>query len=398
MQKVWYRKSKNAWFATILEAGQQRQLRLVTAANDKHGRKLAEDQLLKELAARDYSIEKESTAEAVPSWATVRHVVAAFLTHSRGEHAAETADWYRNLLAPFVDRFGKVRVARLRKKHVHAWIKDKGYNPTSASKAIGALKRAFNWAVEEEHIPRNPVAHVAKPKPLTRDRTLTPGERQLILSKVVGPAFRRFVDAMTLTGCRPGEAARVAAADVDPAAGTWTLKKHKTARKTGKPRVVYLPPEAVELTRELTAVNPTGPLFLNSRGKPWTRNAVRIRFRNLRKKFPELAGIVAYSYRSSFATDALESGVPTGRPATKSESTAGRSATITLRPHSTIRAKSSRTVCRRPRASERSSSAAALALKSPATAAARYRRSASANARLASRRSLNGQFIEAGSG
>lgn len=69
-------------------------------------------------------------------------------------------------------------------------------------------------------------------------------------------------------------------------------------------------PEALELTRELIARHPEGPLFLNSRGKPWTCNAVRIRFRNLRKRHPELKGIVAYSYRSSFATDALESGVP----------------------------------------------------------------------------------------
>ena len=167
MQKVWYRKSKHAWFATILEGGGQKQIRLVTAPNDKAGRQLAEDQLLKELAARDYSIEKEASVEAVPAWATVKHVVTAFLKHSRGEHAAETADWYRNLLTPFVTMFGKLRVARLRRKHVKAWIKDKGYNPTSSSKAIGALKRAFNWAVEEEHLPRNP-------SPTSRSRRRSP--------------------------------------------------------------------------------------------------------------------------------------------------------------------------------------------------------------------------------
>jgi hypothetical protein len=42
MQKAWYRSSKNAWFATILEAGRQKQIRLVTAPNDKDGKKLAE--------------------------------------------------------------------------------------------------------------------------------------------------------------------------------------------------------------------------------------------------------------------------------------------------------------------------------------------------------------------
>src|SRR3954447_16375876 len=107
MQKVWFRKSKNAWFATILEGGRQKQIRLVNAPNDKHGRRLAEDQLLKELAARDYSAEKEAEADAVPSWATVAHVVNAFLKHSRAEHSAETADWHGYLLTPFLTMFGR---------------------------------------------------------------------------------------------------------------------------------------------------------------------------------------------------------------------------------------------------------------------------------------------------
>jgi integrase len=88
------------------------------------------------------------------------------------------------------------------------------------------------------------------------------------------------------------------------------LATHKTAKKTGKPRLIHLPPEALELTKALMVKLQQGPLFRNSRGEPWTRNAVRIRFRNLRKKHPELKGIVAYTYRGSFATDALEAGVP----------------------------------------------------------------------------------------
>lgn len=310
MQKVWYRTSKQAWFATILEGGRQKQIRLLKATNDKHGRRMAEDLLLKELAARDYSAEKEADATTVPSWATVRHVVDAFFKYSRREHAAETAAWHQYILNPFVATYGKLRVTRLRKKHVLAWVKAKGYNPASANRAIGVLKRAFNWAVEEELLPRNPVAHVRKPAALTRDRTLTPDERQLVLRSIKGPAFRRFVTALTLTGCRPGEVARVTAADVDRKAGLWVLDKHKTARKTGKPRIVYLSDEALAMTLELAAEHPEGPLFLNSRGRPWTRNALRIRFRNLRKKHPELKGVVCYTYRSSFATDLLEAGTP----------------------------------------------------------------------------------------
>lgn len=309
MQKVWYRTSKNAWFTTLLEAGRQKQLRLVNAPNDKHGKKLAEAQLVQELAARNVTPEAEGSPDT-PACLTVAHILKGFLKHSREEHEATTADWYEDLLQGFLKLYGKLRYTKLRKKHVRKWLAESGYNPTSANKALGAVKRAFNWAVEEEHIPKSPIAHLRKPKPLTRDRTLTAEERALILSSIRDQVFRTFVSAMTLTGCRPGEVGRVTAADVDLLQGLWILKKHKTATKTGKPRLVHLCPEALTLTQALMAKNPDGPLFLNSRGVPWTRNAVRIRFRRLRKKHPLLKGVVAYTYRGSFATDALEAGIP----------------------------------------------------------------------------------------
>lgn len=315
MQKVWHRTQTGWWYASLKEGGTYRQVKLVRAPDDKHGKKLAEAQLVQELALKQH-VEEGDTGGGNVGWVTVAHVVNAFLKHSDAEHEPATARWHRDLLGPFRDMWGKLRIARLRKKHVRQWLAAKGYNPTSANKALGAAKRAFNWAVEEEHIPKNPIAHVKKPKALTRDRTLKPEERDLILSSIRDAAFRRFVDALTLTGCRPGEVARVTAADFDPAAETWTLRKHKTAKKTGRPRVVYLCPEALALTRELAALNTEGPLFLNFKGRPWTRNAVRIRFRRLREKHPELKGIIAYTYRSSFATDALASGVEDSTVAT----------------------------------------------------------------------------------
>ncbi len=307
MKKVWHRTFDGWWYLTLMQGGNRQQIKLVKGPDDHATKVTAERQAIQELASRQQA---EDSGDKAPSWATAGHVIRAFLKHSTEEHTPETAIWYRNLLTPFIQLHGKVRLVRLRKQHVRAWLAEKGYNPTSANRAVGALKRAFNWAVEEEHIPRNPLAHVRKPKSLVRDRTLTPEERHLILGSIRGPSFRTFVNAMTLTGCRPGEVARVTAEDVDLERGLWILKKHKTAKKTGKPRLVYLCPEALELTRLLMAENPMGALFLNSRKKPWTRNAVRIRFRNLRKRHPELQGIVAYSYRSSFATDALEGGVP----------------------------------------------------------------------------------------
>src|SRR5437867_429533 len=65
-----------------------------------------------------------------------------------------------------------------------------------------------------------------------------------------------------------------------------------------------------KLTEQLVAEHPDGPIFRNRFGLPWSNNAIRTRFIRLRKKFPELTGVVAYSYRHTFATDGLVNGVP----------------------------------------------------------------------------------------
>jgi site-specific recombinase XerD len=70
-----------------------------------------------------------------------------------------------------------------------------------------------------------------------------------------------------------------------------------------------LPPALVALCRQLAARHPEGPLFRNSRGTAWTRNAIRCRFRRLRGKLELGPGVVAYSYRHTFATEGLGAGV-----------------------------------------------------------------------------------------
>lgn len=71
-----------------------------------------------------------------------------------------------------------------------------------------------------------------------RTRVLTADERTAILAAIGDQPFRDFVSAMLETGCRPGEVSRVTAADVNLDLGVWVLEKHKTRKKTGKPRVI----------------------------------------------------------------------------------------------------------------------------------------------------------------
>lgn len=98
------------------------------------------------------------------------------------------------------------------------------------------------------------------------------------------------------------------------------IRKGKTTRKTGRKRVIPLTEALAATLRPLAARYAEGPILRNTRGEPWTENAVNTQMRRLRgrleragKETPEL---VPYSLRHLFATDALDSGVPLATLAT----------------------------------------------------------------------------------
>jgi integrase len=157
----------------------------------------------------------------------------------------------------------------------------------------------------------NPIKGIDKGAILPRERLVKPEERRLILSAVKDRAFKLVLFALGSTGARPWEIRRVSTAEFVPA-GLWVFppRKHKTGKKTRRPRVAYLTPPMITLCKRLAEKYPEGPLFRNTRGRPWTANALRCRFRRLRDKFPALAGVTAYCYRHTYCTDGLLNGVP----------------------------------------------------------------------------------------
>src|SRR4029077_20198190 len=70
-------------------------------------------------------------------------------------------------------------------------------------------------------------------------------------------------------GARPGELCRATIADVDRINRVITLKEHKTARKTGKPRRIPIGRKFGELLDQAIGNRTEGPVFLSPRGKQW---------------------------------------------------------------------------------------------------------------------------------
>jgi integrase len=140
-----------------------------------------------------------------------------------------------------------------------------------------------------------------------RERTVSPEERATIRAAIEGPLLD-YLDALTWTGARPGEIMRLEASHIDFSEGVASLRG-KTTDATGELITFPLVPPMLALCRLLAEQNPKGPLFRNAEGNPWTPNAVRCRMRRLRDKL-KIKGVTAYTFRHSFATDALERGVP----------------------------------------------------------------------------------------
>jgi len=225
-------------------------------------------------------------------------------------HDVNTYWGYRDFLQDFCEMYGTLLGKALKPLHVTRWLDAHPGWKGSRRNAVIAVKRAFNWADAEGLLQPNPIKAVKKPPQRHRDRVLSDEERKEMLAAIKDRQFREFVFAMMETGARPGEVRKVTAAHVNLELGVWVFKDHKTAKRTGKPRIIYLNEAMVELTRKLVEKYPEGPLFRGPRSKRgFTRSGIRCRFKRLREKLPHLKGVISYTARHSFATQALVNGV-----------------------------------------------------------------------------------------
>jgi integrase/recombinase XerD len=306
--KPWFRKSRNAWF--VEKGGRQHIL-------GKHPKVAPPPKKIKgewkpplEILDAFYNLMARDPANLhQPCRLSVAAVCDLFLLYSEKHNMPELFRWYRYFLQSFCNQFGRLSALDVKPFHVTQWLDDNPSWTTGRRNVVICLKRAFNWCEAEGILPVNPVKKVRKPPAKARDRILSEEERTQVLTAIKDQQFRDFDFALTETGCRPGEVRRITAADVNLEQGVWILHEHKNRKKTGKPRIVYLTKGMIQLTRRLMAKHPAGSLFRGPRlGRPFTANAIRCRFRELRKKLPHLQGVVAYCYRHSYATDALASG------------------------------------------------------------------------------------------
>jgi integrase len=200
----------------------------------------------------------------------------------RANAAPQTVEWYRYRLQLFVDHLSvrdleALQADELKRSHVTEWMN--GYpHLSSGSKRnlCRAVQRVMNWSAEQELIRHNPLARMRKPKAGKRERVILDAEWADILSLVPDGDLRDLLVVTWETGCRPQESLIVEARHVDLTNERWVFPVAES--KTDLPRVVYLTDRALEITKRRMLRCPAGPIFRNSRGQPWTTDAVNCAF------------------------------------------------------------------------------------------------------------------------
>jgi integrase len=162
-----------------------------------------------------------------------------YLEQARRDLSARSYETVSCILGRFGAACGRLSLGECRPFDLQCWLNEQTEYRSEwyVRCVLLTIKRAFNWALEMELVHRNPFAKMRIRGCPKRRRPMTDDEFQTLL-RGSDPTFRRFLLVLKFTGCRPGEATSMRWSEVRFDEGSIVLREHKTARKTGRPRVI----------------------------------------------------------------------------------------------------------------------------------------------------------------
>lgn len=216
---------------------------------------------------------------------------------------------YADRLKWLVKTFGSVPVATLDAATIEAELRGTGWKANTRRQTGDVITSFVRWCGRAEF-------RIRKPPVETRgdEYLLTPEEAAKLLDYAEGD-FGPYLRVLWLTGCRPGEARAMTCENVNWAAGVCVLKHHKTAKKTGKPRLIPLSPDALAVLATQRERYGRGHLFRSDGTNPYRMWEVCRLMRGLRKVCGLRRETICYGCRHSFATTLVKKGHSTARVA-----------------------------------------------------------------------------------
>ena len=295
--KPWWRGQTGWWMVKV----NGKQIKLIEGPKDENHRLLAEEKFA--------DLRKLHRTSPQSAFARTADVIDAYLVWSRDNLAADTHRINLYYLQLFAEVCGEKTARELIPYDVETWVSSKKaadeWGDTTAYNAKKAAFRVFSWAKQMKLVSENPLAGLPRPKPKPRQRAITDAEFWKLYENAGGPA-RDILLALYLTGARPKEIRDLRWTSVHD--DRWVLPEHKTATKTGRPRVIFLDEMMKAMMQRLNG-NGHSHVFLNTEGQPWTMNALRLQVSRIRKKLDLPNDITAYLCRHGFGTRAILNGV-----------------------------------------------------------------------------------------
>ncbi|MFM5893031.1 MAG: tyrosine-type recombinase/integrase [Novosphingobium sp.] len=226
------------------------------------------------------------------------------------------------------DPIAKVKLDRLRRRHVADWRKRLEEKPALVSRhkkaapivrdrAASTVNRdmaAFRAALSKVLARGAPNSEAAWQEALKavpnadgrRTLYLDRNQRRKLLAKIDAEAAP-FVRALCLLPLRPGALAALKVGDFDRRTAELTIGKDKT----GKARRIQLPAEATALlTAQAKNKLPAATLFMRGNGKAWDKNSWKLPIAAAVKAAGLPGDATAYTLRHSTITDLVSAGLP----------------------------------------------------------------------------------------
>ena len=252
----------------------------------------------------------------------VEEACKRYVTDRRSEKGDATAKDAEGRFKRLVygTKFGRIKLSALRTAHITDWRnaqverdddEDQDDDPDaerrakdSANRNFATLKAALNLAYRMGLVASTAQwdrVDAFKGVSKRRDVSLNMTDRKKLIAAAT-PDLTTFLQAMLLTGCRPGELASCTVGDLDPA-GLLTV-----TGKTGR-RTIPLSPKALALLKSAAGQRDVDEPLLTRSGVAWTRFAWRDDFQEARKAAGLPESLVMYSLRHVAISEMLVSGM-----------------------------------------------------------------------------------------
>lgn len=272
--------------------------------------------------------EAEAFAELVEAGGEVRAKVETVGDACR-EYAAsrpEAASRFKRYVDD--DPLAKVKLAKLRRRHLREWRDRLEAKPSQVSRNKDGERRVRERAASTVNrdmavlraalgkfiapgAPNSEAAWQEALKPIPnangrRTRYLDRAERRKLVESA-GAEAEPFIRALCLLPLRPGALAALNAGDFDKRTAELTIGQDKN----GKPRRIQVPGEAAKLLAGQAADKlPSAPLFMRGNGKRWDKNSWKLPIAAAVNAAGLPADATAYTLRHSTITDLVSAGLP----------------------------------------------------------------------------------------